>query len=206
MTKELMSLDDFSKKYKIFEGEWELNFSDDNYIPTNKFIKLGKVIFDDISKENFDDDFENIYNSFTIHINDQKQIMASLEECWDGKCNLKEDEKIRFIDALFQEISKSLIRVGIIIPDIDERVFNEMQKANILTIVYDTNALVNGTINYLLYELENQKILNIIPKFSQLEIQEKASKIKREKSDIKHCQKIADRAFNTNILRIMDIV
>lgn len=205
MTKQLESLDEFAKKNKIYRGEWELSYCDDNYLLPDNFIKIGKITFDDVSIH-IDEENKYINNAFTLYINNQNNIIESLKQCLDKHNNQKANkEQIDlFIQALFQELSKSLTRIGIITPDIDEKSFDGLQSEYRLTLVHDTNAIINGTTNYLLCELNNKNIWNIIPKISQLEFQEKSSSVRKQETDIKHLPKIKDRAFSTNALRVIN--
>lgn len=206
MTLQIESIEDFAKKNKIYRGEWEIYYNDNNYLPVGKFIPICKIIFDDLLNisDTIENDYDLIINAFTLKIYAKNQIMESLKKIYPS--NEKFDVETKsFIPDLFQELSKSLTRLGIFIPEIDEPILNNLISEQILVFVHDTNAIVNGTTNYILYEFENLKLWNIIPTFIQLEIQEKAAaSVKKKETELKNCKYVKDRAFSTNALRVIN--
>ncbi|VVB95260.1 Uncharacterised protein [uncultured archaeon] len=202
---QMESIMDFARKNRIYSGEWELSYCDDNYIPEGKFVPFCEIIFDDISDnvDAIEKNYDLIYNAFTLNIYNGAKIVDFLRECWVNSGNFDKETK-SFIDDLFQEISKSLTRVGIFTPDVDKPIIDKLTREQILIYVHDTNAIVNGTTNYVLHEFEDLRLWNVIPIFIQLEIQEKAASVKRLETELKNCKYIKDRAFSTNALRVID--
>lgn len=204
MNKQIENSKTFAQKFKIYKGEWELSYTDVNYIPDDNFIPIGKIIFDNITIKISEEYYENISNAFTLNVYDQNKIIKCLKRQCVNSNNF--DQKTEnFVPTLYNELSKSLTRVGILTPEIDIKILEEIQQESILTLVHDTNAIVNGTTNFLLYELGNKNLLNIITKFIQLEIQEKSSSVKKQKkTEIKNCKDVDKRAFSTNALRVIN--
>ena len=201
----MKSIEEFEKQNKIYQGEWELYYSDNRYLPEDEYIPLGKVEFDEIDAEKLDQEYGIIINSFNLNFYDHEKINGILKK---HLCNSKSDQSISqqnfeyFIDSFFDALSKSLTRTGILTPEVDKIKINELHNEKILTLVHDTNAIVNGTSNYLLHELGNKNILNIIPKIIQFEIQEKAEHFKVQKNGKK--PNVENRAFSTNALRVIN--
>ena len=196
MINKIKSIEEFEKQNEIYQGEWELSYSDNRYLPEDKYIPFGKIEFDEIDAEKLGQEYGIIINSFNLNI-------CSFETIKQHLCNSNSNETFeRFMDSFIQALSKSLTRTGILTPEIDKRNLDDLNNEKILILVHETNAIVNGTTNYLLHELGNKNILNIIPKIIQFEIQEKADHFKAQRDGKK--PNAENRAFSTNALRVIN--
>ena len=202
MINKIKSIEEFEKQNEIYQGEWELSYSDNRYLPDDEYIPFGKIEFDEIDAEKLDQEYGIIINSFNLSIcsfetiTDKKHLFNS-----DSGKSINDEKFEKFIDSFIQALSKSLTRTGILTPEIDKRNIDDLNNENILILVHETNAIVNGTTNYLLHELGNKNILNIIPKIIQFEIQEKADHFKSKKDGKYNAE---NRAFSTNALRVIN--